>query len=64
MHADALQDRHVRGIPTLKEEQDLDYFNERMERRRESRQMRNQRHCRHMKDASINRSIEGSRNFE
>eukprot|EP00972_Heterocapsa_arctica_P020266 2990259-Heterocapsa_arctica.AAC.1 len=40
MHADALQDRHVRGIPTLIEEQDLDDFYEKMERIIESRQRR------------------------
>eukprot|EP00972_Heterocapsa_arctica_P105296 15515797-Heterocapsa_arctica.AAC.1 len=40
MHADALQDRHVRGLPTLIEEQDMDDFNERLGRRRESRLMR------------------------
>eukprot|EP00972_Heterocapsa_arctica_P078815 11622984-Heterocapsa_arctica.AAC.1 len=39
-HADALEDRSVRGVPTQIEEQDLDDFNERMERRRISRMRR------------------------
>eukprot|EP00972_Heterocapsa_arctica_P115810 16449795-Heterocapsa_arctica.AAC.1 len=37
IHADALQDRKMRGVPTQIEEQDLADFHERIERRRESR---------------------------
>eukprot|EP00972_Heterocapsa_arctica_P019550 2885484-Heterocapsa_arctica.AAC.1 len=37
VYADALQDRHVRGIPTHIEERDLGQFYKRMDRRRESR---------------------------
>eukprot|EP00972_Heterocapsa_arctica_P057540 8488586-Heterocapsa_arctica.AAC.1 len=37
MHADALQDRKERGVPTLIEDRELPYFHARMERRRDSR---------------------------
>eukprot|EP00972_Heterocapsa_arctica_P060764 8962388-Heterocapsa_arctica.AAC.1 len=37
MHADALQDRKERGVPTLIEDRDLPDFHAIMERRRESR---------------------------
>eukprot|EP00972_Heterocapsa_arctica_P100663 14842389-Heterocapsa_arctica.AAC.1 len=40
MHADALRDRHERGVPTLIDERDHSYFYARMERRRESRRKR------------------------